>query len=50
MGGTNARRRLLRASFILRQFRIRQWHVLIGRQFIGFVELLRFLFGKFVFQ
>jgi hypothetical protein len=41
---------LLRASFVVGQFRIRQWLVVIERQFFGFIQLLRFLVGKFVLE
>jgi hypothetical protein len=41
MGSVNARGRVLRASLVVGQFRIRQWLVIIERQLIGFVEFLR---------
>ena len=50
MGSVNARGRVLRASLVVGQFRIRQWLVVIECQFFGFVELLRFLVGKFVLE
>ena len=50
MGSANARRRLLRAGLVVGQFRIRQWLVVIECQFFGFIQLLRFLVGKFVLE
>jgi hypothetical protein len=41
---------VLRASLVVGQFRIRQWLVVIGRQFFGFVEFFRLLVGKFVLE
>ena len=50
MGGVNARRRLLRACLVVRQFRLRQWLVIIEHQFFGLIKLFRIFVGKFVLE
>ncbi len=50
VGGANARRRLLRAFLVVRKFRLRQWLVIVERQFFGLIKLFGIFVGKFVLE
>jgi hypothetical protein len=41
---------MLRTSFVVRQFRLRQWLVIIEHQFFGLIKLFRIFVGKFVLE
>jgi hypothetical protein len=41
---------MLRTSFVVRQFRLRKWLVIIERQFFGLIQLFRIFIGKFVLE
>ena len=41
---------MLRTSFVVRQFRLRQWLVIIERQFFGLIKLFGIFVGKFVLE
>jgi hypothetical protein len=41
---------LLRACLVVRKFRLRQWLVIIERQFFGLIQLFRIFVGKFVLE
>ncbi len=41
---------MLRTSFVVRQFRLRQWLVIIEHQFFRFIQLFGIFVGKFVLE
>ena len=41
---------MLRTSFVVRQFRLRQWLVIIEHQFFGLIKLFGIFVRKFVLE